>query len=126
MRHFLAYHNAEKMGYSCDAIPEPRVKTSKSVAGLHGVTVWLISGEGKSPKHYYLAAKFLANKCESGLYPSSDLPNQISGPGALFGKSKPIGGTPLHSLLKRQSANFVNGFFELHDPVAISGLERLV
>jgi len=126
VRHFLAYHNAEKMGYSCTAIPEPRIKTSKSVAGLEGVTVWLIAGEGKSPKHYYLAARFTARKCEPGLYRGTQLPNQISGDGALFGKSKPITGTSLYALLQRQSANFVNGFFELHDPVAISGLEALV
>lgn len=125
MRHFLAYHNAEKMGYSCEAIPEPRVKTSKAVVGLEGVTVWLVSGEGKSPKRYYLAARFISEKCESGLYRGSDLPNQISGAGTLYGKSKPITGTTLYSLLQRQSANFVNGFFELRDAAAISGLERL-
>lgn len=106
-------------------IPSPRVKTSKSVSGLEGVTVWLVAGEGESPKSYYLAAKFRAEKCETGLYRGTDLPNQISGEGSLFGKSISLAGTPLFTLLRRQSANFVNGFFEMHDPTAIAGLERL-
>ncbi|MGR9000140.1 MAG: hypothetical protein ACU88J_13985, partial [Gammaproteobacteria bacterium] len=76
MRHFIAYHNEQKMRYSCTEIPEPpRVKTSKFVCGLEGVTVWLIAGEGKSPKSYYIAAKFIATNCEPNLYPGTDLPN---------------------------------------------------
>lgn len=125
MRHFAAYHNAKRMGYSCTSIPEPRVKTSKSVSGLEGVTVWLIAGEGDSPKRYYLAAKFIASKCEPNRYPGSELPNQISGEGTLFGLSKPIDGTPLFDALRSKSANFVNGFYEIKDAAVVKSLQAL-
>lgn len=125
MRHFIAYHNEQKMRYSCTEIPVPRVKTSKSVSGLDGVTVWLIAGEGKSPKSYYLAAKFTATKCEPNLYPGTDLPNQISGEGTLFKKGILLNGSTLLKLLQNKSANFVNGFYESRDPTAIAYLEAL-
>jgi hypothetical protein len=60
LRHFIAYHNEKNMGYSCTDIPEPRVQTSRQVAGLEGVTVWLVAGEGSKPKSYFLTAKFVA------------------------------------------------------------------
>ena len=125
MRHFAAYHNAKRMKYSCTAIPEPRVKTSKSVANLEGVTVWLIAGEGSTPKRYYLASKFIAKKCQSGLYPGTDLPNQISGDGRLFGLSLPLDGTSLLAALRKNSANFVNGFYEIKDAAVVKGLQAL-
>jgi hypothetical protein len=113
------------MGYSCEKIPEPRVKTSKPIDGLEGVTVWLIAGEGKSPKNYYLAARFIVENCEIDKYPGTDLPNQISGPGKLFHKSICLNGTPLLGLLQKQSANFVNGLCELRDPSALAALKAL-
>jgi hypothetical protein len=82
LRNFIAYHNAQKEG-SCTAIPEPRVKTGKSVSGLEGVTVWLISGEGKKDKSYYLAATFIAKKCELNLYPGTGL-DRRSGKNLIF------------------------------------------
>lgn len=126
MRHFAAYHNAKKMGYSCIAIPSPRVKTSKSVANLEGVTVWLIAEEGERPKRYYLASKFVAKMCEMNLYPRTELRNQISGDGKLLGISIPLDGTALLDTLRNRSANFVNGFYELKDATAIRALEILV
>lgn len=125
MRHFAAYHNAEKMKYSCISIPEPRVKTSKSISGLEGVTVWLIAGEGSSPKRYYLASKFIAKKCLPNHYPGTNLPNQISGEGKLFGLSIPLDRTQLLDTLRAKSANFVNGFYEIKDPTIVKSLQIL-
>ena len=113
------------MGQSCADIPAPQAKTSKNISGLEGVTVWLIAGEGDSPKSYYLAAKFVADKCEANRYPTEKLANQISGPGRLLKKTIPINGTPLLEVLKRYSANFANGFGELKDSFAIKALQAL-
>ena len=112
------------MGYSCVAIPEPRAKTGKAVDGLEGVTVWLIAGEGKSPKSFFLAANFVADTCQTDLYPGTDLPNQISGIGSLFGKTLPMNGSPLLSILRKCTATFI-GFTELRNREAIAGLDRL-
>ena len=128
MRYFLAYHNAQKMGYSCTAISAPRVKTSKSVAGLEGSTVWLVAGEGKSPKSYFLATTFLIDKCEPDKYLGTRLPNEVSGTGPLLGKSVSLNATVLLGQLQKLSANFANGFCELDnddDEDAISGLKAL-
>lgn len=114
------------MGYSCTEIPEPRVKTSKSVVGTEGATVWLVSGEGVRPKSYYLALMFVVDRCEPDKYLETKLPNEISGAGALLGTSVCLDGTALLEELQRLSANFVNGFFELRDPSAIAALKALL
>ncbi|MFI3187359.1 MAG: hypothetical protein QX198_15400 [Methylococcaceae bacterium] len=129
MRHFIAYHNPKTMGYSCIDIPEPRVKTSRPVMGLEGVTVWLVAGEGESPKSYYLTAKFIASRCQTNVDPGAKLSNLIAGDhgdhGSLFKKSISITGTSLLELIQKESANFVRGFYESKDVNIISGLERL-
>lgn len=114
------------MGYSCVDILEPRVKTSRPVMGLEGVTVWLVAGEGKSPKSYYLTAKFIASRCQTNVDPGAKLSNLIAGDhGALFKKSISITGTSLLELIQKESANFARGFYESKDVNIISGLERL-
>lgn len=125
MRHFIAYHNAKKIGYSSETLPSPRVKTKKPVVNLEGVTVWLIAGEGKSPKSYFLAAKFVANNCEQNKFSGSSLPNEISGPGHLFKFTIPITGTSLLELIRAMSHNFRNGFHEVSDTRIIDALVRL-
>ena len=125
MRYFVAYHNAQKMGYSCTKIPEPRVKTRKPVQGTEGSIVWLVAGEGKSPKSYYLASRFVIDKAQVDLYAGTDLPNQVSGPGVLLGHSIPLTRTAILSSLQRSTANFVNGFCELRDPDVIRVLRAL-
>lgn len=114
------------MKYSCTDILEPRVQTRKPVAGLEGVTVWLVAGEGESPKSYFLAAAFVASRCEPGSFPSSEFPNLIAGDGALFGKSIPLGGTELLKLIHKESANFVRGFYETTNGTIITALHKLV
>ncbi len=123
MRYFIGYHNEQKMGYSCADISTPRLKTKKSVEGLEGSTVWLISGEGRTPKKYYVALTFNIEECATGKYPGTKLPNEVSGLGIMMGKSTLINGSQLLSQLKLLSANFVSGFCELRDPSVIASLK---
>jgi hypothetical protein len=62
MKHFMQYHNSEKMGYSGDRVAELHILTDKSVTDLRGNTVWLISGEGHRPKSYFLCSVFIASE----------------------------------------------------------------
>ncbi|UZR30738.1 hypothetical protein [Methylococcus mesophilus] len=125
MRHFIAYHNQQKMGYSCADIPEPRVQTSREVEGLEGVTVWLVAGEGENPKAYFLAAKFVASHCERNSTSGSKFPYLIAGPGSLYKKSIPLGGTSVLAQIRKESANFVRGFYETKNPSIVSALNAL-
>ena len=115
MRHFIAYHNAEERGFSSTSIPRPRVVTRKAVDGLAGVTVWLIAGEGKSPKSYYLASKFIVEKVSPNAHPGADLPNEIEGSGNLYKLSIPIVDKLLDKV-RKDSNNFRNGLYEIRDP----------
>jgi len=125
LRHFFAYHNAQRMGYSSTNLIEPQVKTSKKIDGSEGTTIWLIAGEGQSPKSYFHAAKFIAIKCEPDKFSGTRHPNLISGAGKLFKLSLPISDSELLDQLKTSSANFVNGFTQLRDPATIMALEAM-
>src|SRR4051794_40703523 len=61
MRDFVAYHNADKMGYSYRDATEPLAFfTKKGVGHLSGARVWAIAGEGK-PREYFLGAWFIVS-----------------------------------------------------------------
>ena len=126
MRNFVAYHNAKNMGYSCATLLTPQVRTKNSVSGLNGVTVWLIAGEGKSPKSYYLASTFVADQCKTAHFPDPKLPNLIAGVGRTFGLSISISGSSLLEKIKAESANFRRGFYETFDHVVITQLQGMV
>ena len=126
MRHFIAYHNSEKMKRAKIELTSPYVITKKNVSNLIGVTVWLISGEGRSPKSYFLASKFIADKCEQDKRPGTELPNKISGNGTLYGTSIPISGTRLLAMIQKKSNNFRNGFHEVRDDEILKMLTVLV
>ena len=126
MRHYFAYHNALDQGCSSTTITKPHVKTGKTVTGLEGVTVWLIAGEGKSPKSYFIAAKFIADKCLLNEHPEEEkLKNGISGKGTLYKLTKPITGTVLIDKIKKESTNFRKGFHEVTDNTIINDLLKL-
>jgi hypothetical protein len=103
----------------------PLASTSKSVVGLEGATVWLVAGEGRSPKSYYLASRFVIEECAPDKHTGTKLPNEASGTGVLFGTTFALNTTVLLEQLRKLSANFVNGFFELRDPATIAALKAL-
>lgn len=125
MRHFIAYHNAKRMGHSCADIPDPRVQTARPVSGLEGVTVWLVAGEGQRPKSYFLCAKFLVSQCEANSIRGSEFPNVLRGKGRLFGTSIPLDGTKVLLRIQKESANFARGLFETRDLIVMSALSEL-
>ena len=125
MRHYIAYHNAKGMSYPSTDLTDPHVKTKNPVTGLIGVTVWLIAGEGKSPKSFFIASMFIADKCEKNKFPGTNLPNQISGVGTLYKLTKPITGTILLDQIRMESLNFRKGFHKVEDAKIIAGLLAL-
>ena len=99
--------------------------TSRSVVGLEGATVWLIAGEGEKPKSYFLAVRFVAGRCDPNSFPSAKFPHLIADTGSLFKKSISLKGMPLLDQVRKESANFLRGFYETKESSIISSLTGL-
>lgn len=55
VRNFVAYHSADKMGYSLEGRTEGRALTNKPLAlKTVGQRVWRVMGQGGSPKQFFL------------------------------------------------------------------------
>lgn len=61
MRHFVTYHNTEKMGLSYEECTPFSVATTKAVDGLLGNRVWSIVGSG-APRRYALHDTYLVDR----------------------------------------------------------------
>jgi len=59
MRHFIAYHNSEKMGYEDS---DPTVLYTSKTSSEIGDAIWIITGSGKSPKRFSLTSWFVVNE----------------------------------------------------------------
>ena len=125
MKHFIQYHNAEKMGHSASAMPEPRMFTDKSVKHVPSQAVWLISGEEKSPKTFYLAAIFKPNRTTIGMYDHPEFKNAAYGVGHIFGETIELSGLPWFEKLKVEQQNFRGGLFEVKNSKVVDELRKL-
>ena len=61
MRHFMAYHNRERMGRSLGD-NEPLHLTSKPVQPLLAHAVWFVVGDGKAARRYSLGSVFVVSE----------------------------------------------------------------
>ena len=125
MEHFLGYHNTKKMGFPASKLESPRIYTSNSVRRLPSQAVWLISGEGSSPKSFYLAAVFKVNRVCAGTYEHPSFENSAHGEGRIFGESICLNGLPWFEALKEEMLNFKNGLAPLQNEVALEELRCL-
>lgn len=99
--------------------------TDKSVTKVSGNAVWLISGEGKSPKSFYLAAVFKPNRTASGTYDHPKYKNAAYGPGHILGETIELTGLPWFEQMKADQKNFKNGLSEVTDAVIIAEFRKL-
>lgn len=126
MKHFIAHHSHDVMGYSSTMIGNPCVRTGKDVNSLNisrGDVVWLTASEKGAKTKYYIASRFVVQQIEQGIYPGPKLQNLVSGSGLLFKLSVPITDTPLYARIKD---HFGLGMRELTDNSLISELESEV
>lgn len=72
------------MGFSVNSLSEPLIYTNKPVGKLSSNIVWVISGEGVSPKLFQLAAVFKVHKVAAGTYEHPDFKNSASGSGIII------------------------------------------
>ena len=61
MRHFVAYHNTERMGQSLREGDPLRLLTNKPVQRLVSNTVWFVVGSGTDSREYALGSVFVVD-----------------------------------------------------------------
>jgi len=123
VKHFVQYHNVEKM----DGRPsESYILTKKSgkfVEEVKGNKIWLISGDGR-PRHYALCAFFIAD--EIRLTNESGYKYRISGKtGRLLVPEVPLDQQSWFRRFLAAQQNFSLGLREIGSPF-VEELERLV
>ncbi len=124
-RHFVQYHNPEKMGHDCELSDEMSIFTNKPYSlliVLPGNMVWLIAGDGH-PRSYSLCYAFVVDEIGESDDPAFAWYARGT-EGRLFQPPLRIDHDPwFESFLRRQS-NFSLGLREL-DPSDVAQLRRL-
>ncbi|MCE9677793.1 hypothetical protein LZP69_01125 [Shewanella sp. AS1] len=127
MNNFFVYHNEKKIGQSVLDLGNLEAFTNKNVSGSKNGVVWVVSGVGRrSPKKYYASMAFVIDTEKTGSSPIAGFENSISGKkGIILKKPIEVTGQPWLRELNRTTANFVNGFSKISDPVIISEFENI-
>jgi hypothetical protein len=122
MRHFIAYHNTERMGRPLHEGEPLRLLTSKSVDRLIGDTVWFITGEGAGERQYAVGSVFrvdiVGDAAEEGFK------HFASGPGHVFRPPVPLNDEDWFPEFLRTMGNFGLGLQEVKDQRVIDALKR--
>jgi hypothetical protein len=123
MKHYMQYHNADKMGYGCAGITvDPlSIITQKPVPDIRGDVVWIICGEGK-PRRYGICARFVVTTID--VEPGEG--TTVSGEGTLLEREIPLNNEPWLKRFLADYQNFSLGFREVKEREYIEQLERLL
>jgi hypothetical protein len=123
VRHFVVYHNPERMGYSADEVTELCFVTNKGVRNLIGDRVWLIQGAGK-PRRYVLRGTFIV--ASTGPDNDDGFRHVVHGEqGKLFKPQIPIGALPWFERFKKSQGNFAFGLQRIGDEAVIRELKNI-
>ena len=121
MRHFVAYHSEDRMGYPAEECEPFSLYTKKKLSDLKGDTVWVIAGDKHSPKRYFLSSKFQISSVTK--VPDSDFEFELKGTmGTVF---KPMPRLDQLPWFRQKMANFSIGLTVLSDPAIIVEFERV-
>ena len=123
MHHYIAYHNARKMGRPLLDDEPLRLLTRKPVRPLLDNTVWLITGEGTSPRRYALGSVFLVT--EVGDTAEDGFTHYASGPGHVFRPPVPVTDTPWFPEVIRATGHFGFGVQQVKHEAVIASLLQL-
>lgn len=121
VRHWLAYHNPDVMGfefYECEGFA---ILTNKRVRDLVGDIVWDVGRLGGTTR-YFLDCRFRVTHLGPA-DPTSGFSLRVSGDdGLLFGPALEITAKPWFEELRRVTGNFSVGFQSIKDSAVRSGL----
>lgn len=123
MKHYLIFHNPEKMGYPLDSVKEFTAFTNRELTNnIIGNKLWLITGEG-NPKEYFLKMYFIIDDIKSGKEKNFKT-KLIGNDGKILEKKIRIDNSPWFEEFRKQMAFFV-GFAEIKHQEYIDELEKL-
>jgi hypothetical protein len=120
MRHFIAYHNTEKMGRPLHDGDPLLLRTNKAVNHLLHNTVWFITGEGARPRQYALGSVFRVT--EVGEATADGFKRFARGPGHVFQPPVPVTDMEWFPEVLRTTGNFGLGVQEVKAEEVIAGL----
>jgi hypothetical protein len=123
MRHFIAYHNTERMGRSlCDGNPLG-LQTNKPVERLLDNTIWFVQGDGVQNKQYSLGSVFVVN--ETGETGGGEFKWFARGRGHAFDPPIPLNALEWFPRFFKLLAHFSLGVRELSDESLIAALRQV-
>ena len=122
MRHFIAYHNTEKMGSPLHEGEPLRLSTNQPVNHLLQNTVWFVTGEGTA-RQYSLGSVFRVS--EVGDATEDGFKRFAAGPGHVFQPPIPIKETEWFPEVLRATGHFGLGVQEVKDEAVVAGLTQL-
>jgi hypothetical protein len=123
MRHFVAYHNVERMGRSLEDGDPLRVLSKRSVQKLLHNTVWFVVGRGESPKTYSLGSVFIVS--ELGETGQDEFKHFARGQGHVFQPQPVLNDLDWFRGFFKDLAHFSLGVQEVKEPRYIEELQRL-
>jgi hypothetical protein len=126
MKHYVAYHNAEKRGFSCTESDDEglmTIVTNGSLEGVLGSRVWLINGEGK-PRTFSLCSTFVVEEVWENT--GDEYRNCATGEGGvIFRPPIPLNGLDWFADLVKSQYNFQFGVREIVERDYIAALQDM-
>jgi hypothetical protein len=120
MRHFIAYHNREKMGEHSRPC---QVYTNKPIHDLTGSVVWIVEGVGRSPKRYNLLGWFTVREVTES--PDSKFSTALRGIEPGFEEHVRLNEFEWFPDFRRRMGNFAFGLQPIVDDKIVSHLKEI-
>jgi hypothetical protein len=122
-RHFVAYHNTEKMGRSFAEGNPFRILTNKPVDRYADGIIWVIFGEGRNPRRFSLGSFFRVT--EMGDAAEDGFNHFAAGQGEVFRPPIPLNDLEWFNDFKRAMNSFQFGIQPLKDEGHIAALTAI-
>ena len=122
MKDYIAYHNPDKMRAPLAEFPPFLAVTNNKMADVqHGSRVWVLTGEGKPVRTFFLRSYFTVDEIGPGSY---GFKNELSGTrGKEFKPMVRLNDLEWFDDFKLTQGNFSRGFQEIIGTRFIKGLE---
>ncbi|MBX3451259.1 MAG: hypothetical protein KF777_16955 [Planctomycetaceae bacterium] len=124
MRHFVAYHSEDRMGYTAEESNPFGLYTSKKLSNPIGDVVWIVAGVGPSPKQYFLSSWFVISEVTAAEHPEFGF--TLNGDeGGSFDPMARLDHLSWFPAFWRRMANFSIGLTELRDSETITAFRKV-